>query len=693
MSSSSSSSSPQAPKTRIKRPRNSWLVFRVARWNVWKKANLKPVLPQPIVSKIISLEWQSMSDDEKLHYKREADKLAAEHQLNHPGYSYKPRRDANAKKRKATVDEENVAPDGKVGKSKAKSNGKKQKAAMLEKIVASTSVFQKAIETRVREVDESVAQAGPSSEARTPIGNQPRATASASDGGDAPITQRTSPITDKPQSGTEQRVVSRGKKPLTTSTRFEPQLSGETTSSERPSTESTQHPIEFSFVFEHCSVDTGVHQRSNQPKAIVARPTPRYPTNYSKQSSTPQTASLNAFDTTQEIPLISGGQRIDETSSQLQHEFTYYQLTPTATAYVQQQRSVSQPTVSTTIPSRPKAPLPFARAASAPSRVTVDNASTFSAVGTGVQPQNPATLTSYGDNTRLQALQQYGHDTSPLLAEQASIGQGAPSAGYLEAQGAVGGTGAYSAAFDSNSASVSTGVQQSQPGVAYTDNFNLTQAVPQQQLNVDQYYGTNDYGEQYRIQSAPQPIQPIHDEASTSGVTLNSQIQTPILDPAYPNSIGFVQPQDSVTDTSYSNSTPQIHSQQRIKNPELVAPLQPIGSSFNLNYAGFSTDEQPYINHYSMHPMGLGYNHCAYQPLSQYAEDSNGFQVPAAQPGNYNTFTASGGTTTSTTNTQNPMHGFTHEDFSLFQTATEYYSNLGEELNEDRLDDFLWKNC
>lgn len=75
---------------RIKRPMNAFMVWSSVERK--KLAVKEPRLHNTELSKQLGMMWKSMSDDEKLPFRKEAEKLKAKLMDEHPDYKYRPRR-------------------------------------------------------------------------------------------------------------------------------------------------------------------------------------------------------------------------------------------------------------------------------------------------------------------------------------------------------------------------------------------------------------------------------------------------------------------------------------------------------------------------------------------------------------------------------------------------------------------------
>ncbi|KAI0359235.1 hypothetical protein OH77DRAFT_1434531 [Trametes cingulata] len=90
---------------RIKRPSNSFFLFRSEYWHRWKAAqtSLNEPVRQSEFSRVVKEAWKSADQAE---YKRRADILKAEHAQKYPDYKFRPRR-----KRKVAADEDSGSPE------------------------------------------------------------------------------------------------------------------------------------------------------------------------------------------------------------------------------------------------------------------------------------------------------------------------------------------------------------------------------------------------------------------------------------------------------------------------------------------------------------------------------------------------------------------------------------------------------
>ncbi|KAI0366691.1 hypothetical protein BV20DRAFT_1055359 [Pilatotrama ljubarskyi] len=90
---------------RIKRPSNSFFLFRSEYWHRWKAAqtSLNKPVRQSEFSRVVKEAWKSADQAE---YKRRADQLKAEHARKYPDYKFQPRR-----KRKLAADDVRRSPD------------------------------------------------------------------------------------------------------------------------------------------------------------------------------------------------------------------------------------------------------------------------------------------------------------------------------------------------------------------------------------------------------------------------------------------------------------------------------------------------------------------------------------------------------------------------------------------------------
>lgn len=76
--------------TRIKRPMNAFMVWSSVERK--KLAEKEPRLHNTELSKRLGLTWKTMTEHEKLPFRKEADRLKSKLMEEHPDYKYKPRR-------------------------------------------------------------------------------------------------------------------------------------------------------------------------------------------------------------------------------------------------------------------------------------------------------------------------------------------------------------------------------------------------------------------------------------------------------------------------------------------------------------------------------------------------------------------------------------------------------------------------
>ncbi|KAJ3121597.1 hypothetical protein HK098_003570 [Nowakowskiella sp. JEL0407] len=78
------------PATRIKRPPNSFMLFRMKRLNDLREKS-KEQLNHRVLSTRFSKEWKALSDEEKQQYQISAEKAKNEHRIKYPNYKYAPK--------------------------------------------------------------------------------------------------------------------------------------------------------------------------------------------------------------------------------------------------------------------------------------------------------------------------------------------------------------------------------------------------------------------------------------------------------------------------------------------------------------------------------------------------------------------------------------------------------------------------
>ncbi|XP_041986837.1 transcription factor Sox-9-A-like [Aricia agestis] len=77
-------------RAHVKRPMNAFMVFAQAMRR--RLSEQRPSLHNAELSKSLGSMWKNLSDDEKLPFIKEAEKLRTEHKREHPDYKYQPRR-------------------------------------------------------------------------------------------------------------------------------------------------------------------------------------------------------------------------------------------------------------------------------------------------------------------------------------------------------------------------------------------------------------------------------------------------------------------------------------------------------------------------------------------------------------------------------------------------------------------------
>ncbi|RYP19989.1 hypothetical protein DL765_003038 [Monosporascus sp. GIB2] len=88
------------PKKHVKRPMNSYMLFRQARAPGIRTEN--PKLKNGDVSKEVGREWWEMPKVEKEAWKAKAEEVKRRFERHHPDYKYRPQRSANKKGKKPT---------------------------------------------------------------------------------------------------------------------------------------------------------------------------------------------------------------------------------------------------------------------------------------------------------------------------------------------------------------------------------------------------------------------------------------------------------------------------------------------------------------------------------------------------------------------------------------------------------------
>jgi hypothetical protein len=82
---------------KIRRPQNSWILYRKDKFELLRKEAEAENKPRPIAadaSKIISEAWKNESQEVKKYYNELAEKEKARHAEEHPGYKFKPKTQA-----------------------------------------------------------------------------------------------------------------------------------------------------------------------------------------------------------------------------------------------------------------------------------------------------------------------------------------------------------------------------------------------------------------------------------------------------------------------------------------------------------------------------------------------------------------------------------------------------------------------
>ncbi|KIK66804.1 hypothetical protein GYMLUDRAFT_239033 [Collybiopsis luxurians FD-317 M1] len=91
-------SRPSVGSVRVKRPLNSFFIFRSELFYQLQRQDPKPIRGN--FSTIASDKWKSLSDEEKMVYEVAAERAKMVHQARYPGYRYQPRKhDANSTKK------------------------------------------------------------------------------------------------------------------------------------------------------------------------------------------------------------------------------------------------------------------------------------------------------------------------------------------------------------------------------------------------------------------------------------------------------------------------------------------------------------------------------------------------------------------------------------------------------------------
>ncbi|XP_045450759.1 transcription factor SOX-9-like [Melitaea cinxia] len=77
-------------RAHVKRPMNAFMVFAQAMRR--RLSEERPSLHNAELSKSLGSMWKSLSEEEKLPFVKEAEKLRTQHKREHPDYKYQPRR-------------------------------------------------------------------------------------------------------------------------------------------------------------------------------------------------------------------------------------------------------------------------------------------------------------------------------------------------------------------------------------------------------------------------------------------------------------------------------------------------------------------------------------------------------------------------------------------------------------------------
>ncbi|KIJ29058.1 hypothetical protein M422DRAFT_110441, partial [Sphaerobolus stellatus SS14] len=83
-------------RTNPPRPANAWLCFRKHRTQQYKEMQTRRPR-QADLSKLIGAEWRELSDADKAHWVRVAEKAKIDHAHQYPDYKYQPKRNPSKK--------------------------------------------------------------------------------------------------------------------------------------------------------------------------------------------------------------------------------------------------------------------------------------------------------------------------------------------------------------------------------------------------------------------------------------------------------------------------------------------------------------------------------------------------------------------------------------------------------------------